>query len=172
MGPKGPSTLHPLVPITGLNELNLIRNKHIPDIYKYNSRVIRLAILAGLIDSDGYLGSNCYEITLVNKQLSDDILYLCRSLGFACYQHPTNKTCSNSANGPVTGLYYKCMISGSGLEQIPVLLPRKKAHERRQIKNALNFGFNIESIGQGECYNIQLDGKQRFILKNFIVTGQ
>ena len=31
---------------------NLIGNKHIPHIYKCNSREIRLQLLAGIIDSD------------------------------------------------------------------------------------------------------------------------
>lgn len=75
-----------------LRELNLLNNKHIPAIYMYNSKEIRLALLAGLIDSDGYYDhSNIYEITQKNKRLSDDILYLCRSLGFACYQRPVEK---------------------------------------------------------------------------------
>jgi hypothetical protein len=36
-----------------LKELNLIGNKHIPHIYKCNSRDIQLQLLAGIIDSDG-----------------------------------------------------------------------------------------------------------------------
>jgi hypothetical protein len=34
-----------------LRDFNLINNKHIPDVYKYNSREVQLAVLAGIIDS-------------------------------------------------------------------------------------------------------------------------
>lgn len=35
-----------------LRDLNMLNNKHIPDIYKINSFEVRMALLAGLIDSD------------------------------------------------------------------------------------------------------------------------
>jgi len=38
-----------------LRNHNMLNNKHIPDIYKYNSREIRMAVLAGFIDTDGSL---------------------------------------------------------------------------------------------------------------------
>jgi intein/homing endonuclease len=154
-----------------LRDINVFGNKHIPDLYKYNSRDVRVALLAGLIDSDGHYHSNCYYIVQKKKQLADDILYLCRSLGFACYQQSVENACTNSSRGRVTGLYYKCSISGSGLEEIPVLLPRKKAHPRQQIKDALNFGFTVEYLGKGPCCLVELNGNGRCILKDFTVTG-
>ena len=45
-----------------LKKYNLFKNKHIPDIYKCNSRKNRLKILAGLLDTDGSLESNTYYI--------------------------------------------------------------------------------------------------------------
>ena len=50
-------------------------NKHIPKIYKINSREIRLQILAGLIDIDGsyYKTSNSYEICQKNNTFTEDI---------------------------------------------------------------------------------------------------
>jgi replicative DNA helicase len=41
-----------------LKKQDLISNKHIPDVYKYNSRENQLKLLAGLIDSDGYNDRN------------------------------------------------------------------------------------------------------------------
>jgi len=77
--------------LTTLKNLNLIDNKHIPDIYKYNSRENRLKLLAGLVDSDGSYqkGRNIFEFSqsLYHEQLMDDVIYLCRSLGFACYKN-------------------------------------------------------------------------------------
>ena len=38
-----------------LRDLNLIQNKHIPDVYMKGSRQQRLQLLAGILDSDGHL---------------------------------------------------------------------------------------------------------------------
>lgn len=144
-----------------LRENNLLCNKHIPHSYKCNSREKRLGLLAGLLDSDGYYSQNHYEITQRRKALADDILFLARSLGFAAYMKP------KIVNGTV---YYRITISGDGLEEIPVKLPRKKAHKRRQIKDALRTGITVQHIGQGEYYGFELDGDGLFLLGDFTVT--
>ena len=41
-----------------LRKFNLVNNKHIPHVYKCNSRENRLRLLAGLIDTDGSLDTN------------------------------------------------------------------------------------------------------------------
>lgn len=73
-----------------LKKYDLIKNKHIPHIYKCNSRENRLKLLAGLIDSDGSLlhDKSGYEFSqsLEHEQIIDDVIYLARSLGFACYK--------------------------------------------------------------------------------------
>lgn len=56
-------------------------NKFIPDVYKYNSKEVRLAILQGLIDTDGYCPGSSYEFVSVSKQLAEDVKFLCESLG-------------------------------------------------------------------------------------------
>ena len=76
-----------------LNDLGLCVksvNKHIPDIYLRNSRDVRLSLLRGLFDTDGYSakldadhgtngGSNIF--TTSSEQLSIDFEFLVRSLG-------------------------------------------------------------------------------------------
>jgi intein/homing endonuclease len=165
-----------------LQKYNLINNKHIPMEYKCNSRDIQLKVLAGLIDSDGYLSHNYYEIVQKNEKLLDDIVFMCRSLGFAAYKSTVQKTCTNSESswairenpddkyGRVTGTYYKCSLSGKGLEEIPVLLAYKKAQPRKQIKDALVNGFSVKSVGIGDYYGFAIDGNRRFLLGDFTVT--
>ena len=65
-----------------LKKYNLIKNKHIPNEYLYNTIDNRLKLLAGLIDTDGSLSRQTYEISQKNEKLSNDIVELCRSLGF------------------------------------------------------------------------------------------
>jgi superfamily II DNA or RNA helicase len=150
-----------------LRENNLILNKHIPYHYKCNTRKIQLALLAGLVDSDGYYNRNCYEITQKNERLLDDIVFLARSLGFAAFKRKVNKT---AKGGPKVGTYYKASIYGSGLEELPVLCRRKKAVPRKQVKNALNYRIKLEKLEEDDYYGFEIDGNRRFTLGDFTVT--
>jgi superfamily II DNA or RNA helicase len=149
---------------------NLINNKHIPLQYKSNSRKIQLELLAGLIDSDGYYNSNCYEIFQKNENLLDDIVFLAKSLGFSAYKKQVKKTCTNSANGRKEGIYYITNICGEGLEEIPVKCMRKKAHKRKLLRDCLKYRIKLENIGIGDYYGFEIDGNHRFVLGDFTVT--
>ena len=153
-----------------IRDLNLVKNKHIPLIYKANSRDIRLQVLAGIIDTDGYLTCNCYEIVQKRKGLIDDIAFIARSLGFCATIKEVTKVCTNAPGGPKPGLYYQCYISGEGLDEIPTLLSRKQAKPRKQIKDVLRFGFKVEPLGKGKYCGFTLDRNSRFLLKDFTVT--
>src|SRR3989338_7213087 len=147
-----------------LRQYNLLENKHIPHIYKCNSREIRLQLLAGLIDSNGSLQRGCYNFIQKSEKLGDDIVYLCRSLGFACYKTKCEKMCSNGDNSQVRGIEYRICISGEGLEEIQVILERKKSKPRQEIKNALMTDIKVKPIGRGKYNGFQLDGNQRFLM--------
>jgi P4 family phage/plasmid primase-like protien len=150
-----------------LKKLDLLNNKHIPDIYKINSKDNRLKILAGIIDSDGHYqkNSNQYEITLKSEKLIDDILYIARSLGFSCTKRIVSKSCKD-----FTGNYFNIIIYGEGIEEIPVLLERKKAIERNKVKNSSYYGFKIEKVKDDYFYGFELDGNHRYLMGDFTVT--
>ena len=152
-----------------LKSLNLLNNKHIPDIYKINDKEVRLKLLAGLLDSDGSLSRNCYEISQKNKKLADDIVFLARSLGFYVSISETYK-CATNTTIKTKHLYYRVLICGDGLDKIPVLIERKKAHKRKQIKDALNTGIIIEELEIDNYYGFTIDGNHRFLLGDFTVT--
>ena len=149
---------------------NLFNNKHIPIDYKCNSRSVRLNLLAGIIDSDGYYFMNCYEIIQKRENLIDEIIYLARSLGFAAYKKRVYKTCTNSKNGPKTGVYYRTHIHGKGLEEIPVKVVRKKGVPRKLIKDVLTTRIRLEKLEIGDYYGFEIDGNHRFVLGDFTVT--
>ncbi len=57
--------------------------KFIPDVYKYNSKKVRIELLQGLLDTDGSYhksGNSIYYYT-VSKKLCDDVRFLVQSLG-------------------------------------------------------------------------------------------
>ena len=159
--------------LSALRHYNLIMNKHIPYDYKCNSRDVRLKVLAGIIDTDGNYQASCnqYGIIQKNKKLMEDIVYLVRSLGLACYMKEIQCTCTNAKNGPVTGTYYRIQIYGKGIEEIPCLLPRKKAVPRTKLKNALLNNFKLECIGEGNYYGMKVDSNHRYLMGDFTVTS-
>jgi hypothetical protein len=154
-----------------LKDLNMLNNKHIPNVYKINSRENRLKLLAGLIDSDGCLDKDkyCFEFTQKNETLMDDVVYLCRSLGFSCYK--SNKNTSWTHNGIKNfGNAFRITISGKGIEEIPTIIPRKKASARKQIKDVLVTGIKVEYVNEDDYYGFMLDGNCRYLMGDFTVT--
>lgn len=153
-----------------LRLLNVHGNKHIPLLYKANSRQIRLALLAGLLDTDGYydVKGHSYQIVQKSKILADDILFLARSLGFVAYQRGIEKYCIYKGEKRY-GSYYNVHISGSLMHEIPCRLERKKAipHINR---NELLVGISVKSIGFGKYFGFEIDGNHLFLLGDFTVT--
>lgn len=150
-----------------LRVLGLVGNKHIPAIYKHNSREVRLEILAGLMDSDGHQHNGGFDYTSIRELLSNDVAYLARSLGLAAYVSRCRKVCSN--NGAV-GTYFRVSVSGD-CSQIPVRIPRKKATARKQKKDVLMTGIkSCESVGNGQYFGFTITGDGLFLLGDFTVT--
>jgi hypothetical protein len=152
-----------------LKDNNMINNKHIPMIYKCNSRTNRLSLLAGLLDSDGHYSAGGFEFTQKNEALMDDVVYLARSLGFSCYKSE-KKTTWTYKGEKKEGKAYRITISGNGLEEIPTLIPRKRASPRNQIKDVLVTGIQAKYVGEDEYYGFMLDGNSRYVLGDFTVT--
>jgi len=152
-----------------LKNLDLINNKHIPFIYKCNSRENRLKLLAGLIDSDGCLSSGGFEFTQKNEKLMDDVIYLARSLGFSCYKSIKNTSWTYKGEKKY-GTAWSININGNGIETIPTLIPRKQATPRKQIKDLIVSGISVEYIGEDDYYGFTLDGNCRYLIGDFTVT--
>lgn len=153
---------------TVLKKYNLLDNKHIPKKYLYNSRSIRLKVLAGLIDSDGYLHNNCYEIVQKSDQLAKDIVELCRSLGFRISRAKREKACCKPDGTKVFGIYNIMQISGIGIGEIPVLLERKKAHPTKEIDYLIT-QINVVPAGVGKYAGFQIEGDGKFFGTDFTV---
>jgi phosphate starvation-inducible PhoH-like protein len=82
-------------PVTvALRELGLAgtrsKTKFVPPLYLHNSAEVRLAVLQGLLDSDGgpvtQRGRTCrIQYSTNSKRLADDVVFLVRSLGGVAY---------------------------------------------------------------------------------------
>lgn len=156
-----------------LKEYNLINNKHIPKEYLINSREVRLSVLAGLIDTDGTVCRDGTRIVitqgLVHKELAEDILYLCRSLGFCCSK--LLYTAEYSWNGEKkNSKAYKINISGN-VDDIPTRLPRKICRTTKSKNTDKTTGqIRITEIPDNDYIGITIDENERFVINDFTVT--
>lgn len=148
-----------------LKNKNLINNKHIPENFLYNSYDKRMSLLAGLIDTDGGLGvlKTSVELTQRLKSLSYEISVLCRSLGLRV----TEKT--KIIKGQE---YYRLVISGKNLLDVPTIIARKKFVKLKTTKKELNTYINVVSKGIGDYYGFTLseEADRMFLLEDFTVV--
>jgi hypothetical protein len=167
-----------------VRQYGLRNNKHIPEALKTGSRETRMAVLAGLLDTDGWKNpAGYYEITQKRKVLADDIVFVARSLGFGATKTEVRKAAVKRAldgdpaadeDGKVRawGTYWRVNIFGAGLEDIPLRCTRKRfaPGELTPRKDALKWGFDVVPAGRGPFYGFQTDGNERYLLGDFSVT--
>lgn len=112
-----------------LNQLNLLNNKHIPTLYLRASIDQRLALLQGLMDSDGSVfvnGNNiALEFSVTRKSLAYDTIELIRSLGITA----SIREGKASLYGKDCGTRYRIRF----LTTLPVFRLERKLN--RQLKN-------------------------------------
>ncbi|MBL7487026.1 DEAD/DEAH box helicase family protein [Frankia sp. AgW1.1] len=132
--------------------------RFVPDCYKLGSRDVRLAVFAGLIDSDGAIHNAGFDYGAKSERLAADVAFIARSLGLAAYM-------AKRPNG-----HYRVLISGD-CSIVPTRLPRKQPAVREQKKDHLRTGFDLVPTGTVEpYYGFALSGDQRYLLDDFTVT--
>ena len=146
---------------------NLLGNKHIPKNYIINSDNVRLSLLAGIIDSDGWHCSDkgYYELTLKNLGLIKQVKQVADTLGFRTNLTEKETTCQNPE---FKGMAHRLIISGD-IWRIPTKIERKKAYRRKKRDWTMS-QITITSEGRGRYYGFELDGNGRFLLEDGTVT--
>lgn len=146
-----------------LRDLNLIKNKHIPEIYLRASAKDRFELLAGLIDTDGCaLKDGRYEFSQKSEAITDSVSRLARSLGFKVSK---SKQINNKF-----GNCFRLWIAGPHIYTIPVSISYKKLVKKDYRTDQRRSETIINKLEIGDFYGFQLDGNQRFVLGNFTVT--
>lgn len=141
--------------LSKIRNLNLYKNKHIPNSYKFSSREQRLQLLAGIIDSDGSFieSENRYKIYPgCDKNLAEDIRQLLNSLGIIAEVYnvkPPQKSKWNSQK-----VQY-CVCFSTDMD-IPVALPRKRnlhgsVTKRRICVKSIRY---LKKPEEGNCITI------------------
>jgi P4 family phage/plasmid primase-like protien len=147
--------------------MNKDHNKieRIPDIYKYNSKDVRLQVLGGIIDRIGFYEKSIdgYKIILQKGGVNaDDIIYLTRSLGMECHVY----------NDIYRDMYYRIYICGMGVDDIPVKDNQSVIGKRWKSGDVIPLlrSFNIERVEDDDFYGFELDGNHRYLMGDFTVT--
>lgn len=149
-------------------------NKRIPKEFLYNSKDVRVALLQGLMDTDGSvdLKGRC-SFTTTSENLKSDFLQLVYSLGYLASVHEDQR------EGKYTKTCYKIQIQTTEQEKLNFFrLPRKKEKIAQKIKKGnrhRNYNqiaiINIEQIEDGLSTCIAVENKEKlFLTEDFIVT--
>jgi len=161
---KGPSLLNQL------RQMTLLYNKSIPDEYLRASRRQRMALLQGLMDSDGTIDkhSGVPSFTGTYENLVYDTLQLIRSLGFVAYLAPGKAKLYGRVISDKWNIYF------SANEHV-FRLPRKKniqkiddhraTYGRRYIINAKK----VPSVPV-KCIAVDAPSKMYLCSESFIPT--
>jgi len=140
-----------------LKATNVFKNKHIPIGYLRASIDQRLALVRGLMDTDGWCDKDggC-AITLKSEKLFSGVVALLRTLGIIVHTTQVEKVCTNSKT-KARGLYHNAKFVTS----LPVFGLKRKLE--RQKKNpqtrytARRFIVLAESVGIQEMRCITIE---------------
>jgi superfamily II DNA or RNA helicase len=152
-------------------------NKFIPEIYKYSSIENRLAILQGLMDTDGYcmiskngsfMGT---EYSTISEKLCDDVCEIVQTLGGIARKKSRRGFYKKDGKRVECSISYRVNIKlPSGMN--PFRLKRKSERYNEPQKYPTGrYIKNIEKIGQDECTCISVDAPDKlYVAEHCIVT--
>jgi superfamily II DNA or RNA helicase len=163
---------------TALAELDLMgcgsATKFVPDPYLFAGISERLAVLQGLMDTDGSISAkdNHVEFTSVSKELADSVLFLVRSLGgVARLRHKAKPTYTYDGGKRIGEPAHRVSIVMPAAYN-PFRLSRKADAYRGRVKYQPTRAI-VEVVQEGECEMqcISVDAPDHlYVTNDFIVT--
>lgn len=147
----------------------LHRKKRIPDTYLAGSYQQRLELLAGLLDSDGYIyqknGRACFSN--INLDLINDVKKLVISLG--CRVTVSSFDPVESSSG-IKGKNIVYQLTFNPYFDIPTALPRKRLNKKNpsRRKRGIYSITKVDNPKIGQC--IQVEGGVYLVGENLIPT--
>ena len=149
--------------------------KFIPDIYLKTSKENRIALLQGLMDSDGTAGKNgTISYTSTSKQLSEDFEFLTRSLGLRVTTSSRVTQYTSKTGNKVDGResYRSNILKTTDIDFDLFRLSRKLERVGEECSQYSNrFIESIEEVGEAECQCIMVGHPDSlYVTDNFIPT--
>jgi hypothetical protein len=145
----------------------------IPDIYKFASVRARIALLQGLMDTDGsiYEDGKTHEFSTSSERLSNDFQFVLESLGIYTRKKvriPRYPHAGEFCTGEVSFRLYPRFQNGFK----PYRLSRKldKIKERSKYLENKRFISNVEYIGEKEAQCITVENPSGLYLTNNFIT--
>ena len=149
----------------------LPKNKHIPEQFLFNSKKIRLALIQGLMDTDGYIDKNGkISLSLSNKILANDAAFLLRSLGINCTITTKKTSYFNKKYNKRVECKTAYMLYIGSCDTPLFRLNRKLTRQKKSFKNQATI-TNVQKIDPDYATCICVDNSDSlFLTDNFIPT--
>ena len=156
--------------------------KFIPELYLWNSASTRLALLQGLLDTDGgpvtQDGRTCrVQYTTTSPRLRDDVVFLVRSLGGVAYSRTREADGRKPGHARGRDIEYRhdafVVDIRLPLGMMPFRLPRKaeKFVEAGGGGRPTRFIESIEPAGEAETICIRVDAEDSlYVTDDFLLT--
>jgi superfamily II DNA or RNA helicase len=146
----------------------------IPDAFKLGSRALRLQVMAGVLDTDGFEGhrKGGFEYVSVSRQLAVDLAFVACSLGLLATVRETKAggKSGDQAEGKSADLSQWCCHISGDCTQIPTRIARKRQAFGEHSSDVSRSGFTVHPVGEGEYFGFTLDGDGRYLMGDFTVT--
>lgn len=159
-----------------LDDYNLLNkksnNKFIPKDYLYNSLNVRIAILQGLMDTDGYVDKKgTAQFTTVSEQLSKDVRELVLSLGGTARVNKKKPTYSHNGEKKQGQLAYTITMSFAN-DIVPFKLFRKVSRFYKRTKYVeQKFVKSITYSHEEEATCIKVSNPDcLFVTRDYVLT--
>lgn len=145
-------------------------DKFIPSLYKFNDIETRVKLLAGLIDTDGYVRNSSIYYSTTSRKLADDVIFLVQSLGGTCSVAEKEAFYSYKGEKRQGNNYFRLYIKLPS-NITPFYSVKHKNNYKKGNTNTYRAIRNIEYIGEEECQCIMLDSVTHlYLTDDFIVT--
>ena len=157
-----------------LIKYNLIKNKHIPECYYYGSKEQRKALLAGLINTDGWarngrgrrtvcFGNTNFDLIKGAKRIADSLGYTTNII-YARGETIGTGICEGSVLKP----YYHLSIHE--FDDIHLMENKRTDVSSQPRRNFNTSTLKITKVEKGDFYGFELDGDKLYLFNDCTVT--
>lgn len=162
-----------------LDSYGLLNNRHIPLDLLRESREVRMALMAGVIDGKGEVDDAGYALDAMDSSFvsSGGLSHLCRGLGFT-----VGDVCKSPEMTMTTSEGLVLPIRGERLDLLETVLPGKRLPLSPTKTSAIAPSphsthtpphcdrFTVTRVDHSDYYGFKLDGDGRCLLSDFVVT--